>query len=500
MVEREAAVVAEETSGASELARNAVEERGSAASAPDGGARHAGRTTRDDRPPQAGNPVADADALEDHNDNGDGQRRGDEPFHDDDDLGDVHGDGGDVHDDDVHGDDDGGDVHDDDDDDDDDNGGDDDEEEEEDQGRRRNGGDGGDGGDDECPDDPDKDAPGQCGCGHPDDDFDGDGHADCVDVCPDNPERWDGRCPCQYNKPHRGVCGCATWDDDSDHDGVPDCKDACPHDAQKTIPGVCGCGVPDVDSDMDGVLDCIDQCPRDPSKSMPLLCSSIASCVQWRTDAPSAGGCGVPDLDSDADGTPNCLDLCPLDPHKIAPGRCGCGESERSCVGFAELAASSLRSVDAASPFLAPVAIVAACVLALLCRRLQRSNYRRARLSPRSQTKRMDATPTRDSTGLPPSPNTIAGELPKLPAAFRQAWTPPPPQFSNFRLATLSSPLLRRGSSAPPVGSDSPEPVSPSSPFSPHRSPASPASQLARKSPPRKVVTREELDESVWMT
>lgn len=37
---------------------------------------------------------------------------------------------------------------------------------------------------DECPDDPLKTSPGQCGCGTPDDDADGDGVADCVDVCP----------------------------------------------------------------------------------------------------------------------------------------------------------------------------------------------------------------------------------------------------------------------------------------------------------------------------
>lgn len=41
--------------------------------------------------------------------------------------------------------------------------------------------------DDACPDDPDKTEPGACGCGVADDDRDGDGAADCVDDCPDNP-------------------------------------------------------------------------------------------------------------------------------------------------------------------------------------------------------------------------------------------------------------------------------------------------------------------------
>jgi hypothetical protein len=41
-------------------------------------------------------------------------------------------------------------------------------------------------GTDRCPADPDKTAPGLCGCGRPDSDTDGDGTADCNDVCPRN--------------------------------------------------------------------------------------------------------------------------------------------------------------------------------------------------------------------------------------------------------------------------------------------------------------------------
>ena len=47
-----------------------------------------------------------------------------------------------------------------------------------------------------CPDDPDKEEPGICGCGTPDTDTDADGTADCEDLCPDDP------------------------DDDADNDGV----------------------------------------------------------------------------------------------------------------------------------------------------------------------------------------------------------------------------------------------------------------------------------------
>src|SRR5207249_91923 len=94
---------------------------------------------------------------------------------------------------------------------------------------------------DYCPSDPSKDYPGQCGCGVPDTDSDGDGTANCFDGCPNDP-----------NKTAAGVCGCGTADTDSDGDGTPNCHDACPTDPNKTAPGLCGCGTPDTDSDGDG--------------------------------------------------------------------------------------------------------------------------------------------------------------------------------------------------------------------------------------------------------
>ena len=90
---------------------------------------------------------------------------------------------------------------------------------------------------------------------------------------------------------------------DSDFDGANDCVDGCPQDPNKTDPGDCGCGTPDTDSDGDGTPDCIDGCPNDPDKTSPGDC-----------------GCGTPDTDSDGDGTPDCNDGCPSDPNKIDPG------------------------------------------------------------------------------------------------------------------------------------------------------------------------------------
>ena len=153
---------------------------------------------------------------------------------------------------------------------------------------------------DGCPTDPQKTAPGACGCGVADVDSDGDGTLDCFDGCPADPL-----------KVAPGACGCGVLDTDSDADGTPDCNDGCPTDPAKTTPGACGCGVADVDTDSDGTLDCVDGCPSDPLKT-----------------APGACGCGVLDTDSDADGTADCNDSCPTDPAKTTPGACGCGVAD----------------------------------------------------------------------------------------------------------------------------------------------------------------------------
>jgi hypothetical protein len=150
---------------------------------------------------------------------------------------------------------------------------------------------------DECPDDPDKIEPGECGCGESDTDTDDDGTADCNDGCPADPL-----------KTSPGVCGCGTADTDTDSDGTPDCSDGCPDDPDKTEPGVCGCGVADTDTDGDGILDCNDECPADPNKTEPGVC-----------------GCGASDTDTDGDETADCNDGCPDDPLKTSPGDCGCG-------------------------------------------------------------------------------------------------------------------------------------------------------------------------------
>lgn len=161
-----------------------------------------------------------------------------------------------------------------------------------------------------CPNDPDKAAAGECGCGVAETDSDQDGVPDCIDGCIADP-----------GKVASGECGCGIADSDRDGDGVLDCNDDCPSDGGKTTPGVCGCGIVDVDTDGDGIFDCNDRCSEDPLKSNPGMC-----------------GCGVTDTDTDGDGSPDCVDQCKTDPNKTAPGQCGCGalDTDTDGDGFAD--------------------------------------------------------------------------------------------------------------------------------------------------------------------
>jgi len=216
-------------------------------------------------------------------------------------------------------------------------------------------------------------------------------------------------CPADPNKTAPGICGCGVADDDSDSDGTADCDDDCPADNDKTAPGECGCGVaegtcddggsggPLDESGLSGATgnqqyfqmtvpagvgdvvfnlspgtgdadlyvslgatptmssyDCrpyvagvnqetctfsgpgtyhvmvhayssysdwsltgsyggggSDACPEDPNKTEPGIC-----------------GCGVADVDSDGDSTADCNDACPADSAKTGPGTCGCGVAD----------------------------------------------------------------------------------------------------------------------------------------------------------------------------
>lgn len=105
---------------------------------------------------------------------------------------------------------------------------------------------------DDCPMDPLKQAPGQCGCGIPDTDTDGDSIADCNDPC-DNTT--DGQ-PCDDGDAFTANdtwmnCTCL-GEPDSDGDGVPDDQDPCDNSSDGQP---CDDGDPTTINDV--LMDCI---------------------------------------------------------------------------------------------------------------------------------------------------------------------------------------------------------------------------------------------------
>jgi len=113
---------------------------------------------------------------------------------------------------------------------------------------------------DGCPSDPNKIAPGACGCGVAETDTDGDTIPDCVDTDDDN----DGVPDTSDCAPLNASIGAATvWYQDTDGDGegsttdiietsctqpvgyVSVAGDGCPNDPNKVAPGICGCGKPE---------------------------------------------------------------------------------------------------------------------------------------------------------------------------------------------------------------------------------------------------------------
>ena len=218
---------------------------------------------------------------------------------------------------------------------------------------------------DACPEDPNKLAPGECGCGIPDTDTDSDGVADCYDRCPTDAARLtdadsdgDGILDCNDHCPDDAELA---QDGDADGDGTPDCVDACPFDSTRIADvdsdddGYLDCNDDcphdasmhiDTDGDSDGVPDCVDGCPQDPDKTQPGVCGCgqidspsntadddndfVANCLDGcpthqNKQSPGVCGCGVPDIDTDGDGTYDCNDDCVNDPFKSIPGFCGCG-------------------------------------------------------------------------------------------------------------------------------------------------------------------------------
>jgi OmpA-OmpF porin, OOP family len=81
-------------------------------------------------------------------------------------------------------------------------------------------------------------------------DRDGDGIPDHLDLCPDDPEDFDG---------FEDEDGCP--DPDNDGDGIPDVRDQCPNDPEDFDGFEDADGCPELDRDGDGVPDHADACP-----------------------------------------------------------------------------------------------------------------------------------------------------------------------------------------------------------------------------------------------
>jgi murein DD-endopeptidase MepM/ murein hydrolase activator NlpD len=126
-------------------------------------------------------------------------------------------------------------------------------------------------------------------------DADQDGVGDVCDGCPNDP-----------NKAAAGDCGCGVPESDADDDGIADCIDNCPND-------------PLNDADNDGYCADVDNCPDKPNTQTLGTCSATSDKpgINCTSDADCANGCSSNGLcikdqrDSDADGKGDVCDNCP---------------------------------------------------------------------------------------------------------------------------------------------------------------------------------------------
>jgi hypothetical protein len=132
-------------------------------------------------------------------------------------------------------------------------------------------------------------------------DTDADGHNDCLDNCPGDPN------PDQADADADGIGDACDTCPDGDHDGA-----CCPAD------NCCDVANADqADTDADGLGESCDACPRDPANDADLdqVCGDADNCPNT-TNADQH--------DADADGAGDVCDSCPLDSANDidADGRC----------------------------------------------------------------------------------------------------------------------------------------------------------------------------------
>ncbi|MCP4805912.1 MAG: OmpA family protein [Proteobacteria bacterium] len=189
-------------------------------------------------------------------------------------------------------------------------------------------------------------------------DRDGDGLVDEIDLCPDEPEDFDGDndqdgCPdLTYDTDGDGLfddvdqCvdqaedldgfkdqdGCPELDNDLD--GVADGQDACPLSPEDRDGWEDGDGCPDKDNDGDGLADVDDDCPdtAGPVNGCPVgdsdgdgYADDVDKCPQAAGGAPD----GCPMMDFDKDGIPDESDQCP---GMAGPSPSGCPDADGDSV------------------------------------------------------------------------------------------------------------------------------------------------------------------------
>jgi len=165
---------------------------------------------------------------------------------------------------------------------------------------------------DMCPDEPedfdgDSDEDG-CRDIDPYGDEDKDGIMNLEDGCIDQPEDFDG---------HADDDGCPETSDDTDGDGIIDAVDQCPDDGEDLDNFKDSDGCPDLDNDEDTIPDFRDYCA--------LIAEDLDD---WDDDD------GCPDPDNDADGIPDVHDACPNQPGDRSLN--GCPLEDRDSDGVAD--------------------------------------------------------------------------------------------------------------------------------------------------------------------
>jgi outer membrane protein OmpA-like peptidoglycan-associated protein len=125
--------------------------------------------------------------------------------------------------------------------------------------------------------------------GCPELDNDKDGVPDMADKCPNDPEDLDG---------YQDEDGCP--EDDNDADGIKDTYDKCPNEPEDFDGYEDQDGCPEFDNDGDGILDNVDKCPNEPEDFDGWL-----------------DGDGCPEFDNDGDGLTDDIDKCPNEPESF---------------------------------------------------------------------------------------------------------------------------------------------------------------------------------------